>query len=93
MVLSTEGKLAHEMAFNHNVTKCTKFKTRICLHVHVVHFCSVMCVGSIVGVSGEVLKNFCASCNVTVVQRIFFNVDLALPSSVEWTASSIGMQQ
>ena len=31
-----------------------------------------LCVVSIVGVSGELLKSFCASCNVTVVQRIFF---------------------
>lgn len=71
MVLSTEGKLAHEMAFYHKVTECTKFKTRICLHVHVVHFCSVVCVVSIVGVSGELLKNFCSSSNVTLEQRIF----------------------
>jgi len=30
-----------------------------------------LCVVSIVGVSGELLKNFCSFCNVTVVQRIF----------------------
>ena len=66
-----EGKLANEMAFYHKVTECTKFKRRICLHVHVAHFCSVMCVVSLVGASGELLKKFCASCNVTVVQMIF----------------------
>jgi hypothetical protein len=43
-------------------------------------------------VSGELLKNVFASCNVTSAED-FFNVGRALPSSVEWTASLIGMQQ
>jgi hypothetical protein len=46
MVLSAEGKLAHEMAFYHKVTECTKFTS---LQLYVV---------SIVRVSGELLKNF-----------------------------------